>query len=233
MQQLTPAPTASRAQEIRSVLEEEIDAGALPPGAPLDERALALRFQVSRTPVREALQQLAACGLVRIAPRHGVSVARLTVNQMRAVMESVGELESLVAKLAARRVNDELRKALDDAMQRCQDAAVNGAAADYAAANSVFHEAIYAGSCNPHLADLIRIARRQIQHYRQKDFQSKQQISQSLQDHLRVARAIQAGDEALAAEAMLLHVPSGTTGFSEFLARMPASFFDNETAASA
>jgi DNA-binding GntR family transcriptional regulator len=217
-----------RANEIRTVLQEEIESGSLPPGAPLDERALAARFQVSRTPVREALQQLAARDLVRIAPRQGVSVARLSINQVRAIMESIGELESLVAKLAARRVDEPLRSTLDEAIQRCQDAAVQGGAAEYAIANTFFHETIYDGARNPYLSELIRNARRQIQRYRLKDFQTKAQISKSLQDHLRVARAIQDGDEALAAQAMLLHVPSGSTGFSEFLARMPMSFFESE-----
>jgi len=219
-----------RANEIRIALQEEIESGSLPPGAPLDERALAARFQVSRTPVREALQQLAARDLVRIAPRQGVSVARLSINQVRAIMESIGELEALAAKLAARRVDDPLRDRLDDAIRRGQDAAVQGGAAEYAIANTFFHETLYDGARNPYLAELIRNARRQIQRYRLKDFQTKAQISKSLQDHLRVARAVQEGDEALAAQAMLLHVPSGSTGFSEFLARMPMSFFESEGA---
>ncbi len=221
-------PRGGRSSEIRSILQEEIESGKLLPGAPLDERALAERFQVSRTPVREALQQLAARDLVRVAPRQGVSVSRLSINQVRAIMESVGELESLCAKMAARRVDDELRLRLDDAIQRCQDAAVQGGSAEYAIANNYFHEVIYQGSHNPYLAELIRNARRQIRRYRIRDFHTKAQISKSLQEHLRVARAIQEGDEALAAQAMLLHVPSGSTGFSEFLARMPMSFFDTE-----
>lgn len=223
-------PRGGRANEIRTVLQEEIESGSLPPGAPLDERALATRFQVSRTPVREALQQLAARDLVRIAPRQGVSVARLSINQVRAIMETVGELEALAAKLAARRVDDPLRKALDEAIERGQDAAVQGGAAEYTVANTFFHETIYAGSRNPYLAELIRNARRQIQRYRLKDFQTKAQISKSLQEHLRVARAIQEGDEAQAVQAMLLHVPAGSTGFSEFLARMPMSFFESDGA---
>lgn len=221
-------PRGGRANEIRTALQEEIESGKLTPGTPLDERALAARFQVSRTPVREALQQLAVSDLVRIAPRQGVTVARLSVSQVRAIMETVGELESLAAKLAARRVDDALRKQLDDALQRCQDAAVQGGAPEYALANSLFHETIYAGSRNPYLAELIRKARRQIQRYRIKDFHTRSQMSKSLQDHLKVARAIQEGDEAAAALAMLLHVPSGSTGFSEFLARMPMSFFETE-----
>jgi DNA-binding GntR family transcriptional regulator len=210
------------------MLQDEIESGSLPPGAALDERALAARFQVSRTPVREALQQLAACGLVRIAPRQGVRVTRLTISQMRAIMESLSELESLAAKLAARRVDEPLRQALDEAVRHCQDAAVRGGMAEYAIANTAFHEIVYDGARNPYLAELIRSARRQSQRYRVKDFQTKAHISKSLQDHLRVARAIQDGDEALAAQAMLLHVPSGSTGFSEFLALVPMQLFESE-----
>jgi DNA-binding GntR family transcriptional regulator len=221
-------PRGGLANEIRSTLQEEIESGKLAPGTPLDERALAARFQVSRTPVREALQQLAAGDLVRIAARQGVSVSRLSLSEVRAIMESIGELEALACKLAARRVDDDLRQQLDREIQRCQEVAVQGSSAEYAVANSLFHEVIYGGSRNPYLAELIRKARRQIQRYQLKDFQSKAQISKSLQDHLKIARAIQEGDETAAAQFMLLHVPSGSTGFSEFLARLPMSFFETE-----
>jgi DNA-binding GntR family transcriptional regulator len=218
-----------RAAEIRATLQEEIESGKLGPGAALDERALAARFDVSRTPVREALQQLAARGLVRVAPRQGVFVSRLSVSKVRAMLEYIGELEALAAKLAARRVDDQLRQALDAAVAQCEDAATNGGAAEYAVANTVFHEAIYAGCRNEYLAEQIRLARRLIQRYRVKDFQNKAQIAASLEGHRRIAQAIKSGDEAVTAEAMLLHVPAGTTGFSEFLAKVPMSFFEAES----
>ena len=94
-----------------------------------------------------------------------------------------------------------LRKELDKAIERCQDAAVQGGSAEYSMANTYFHETIYAGSRNPYLSELIRNARRQIQRYRIRDFQTKTQISKSLKEHQQVARAIQEGDEALAAQA--------------------------------
>lgn len=225
-----PADTLrpGRAAEIRAALQEEIESGTLPPGTPLDERALAARFDVSRTPVREALQQLAARDLVRIAPRQGVTVARLSIGKLRAMLEFIAELEAVAARLAARRVDDELARRLDDALARSQEAAVSGGAAEYSVSNALFHEVIYAGSRNDYLAEQIRQARRMIQRYRVRDFQNKQQISKSLQDHLKIARAIQSGDEALAAQAMQAHVPVGSTGFSEFLATVPMSFFESD-----
>ena len=85
-----PKPRPGRANDIRATLQEEIESGKLPPGAVLDERALAARFDVSRTPVREALQQLAARDLVRIAPRQGVTVSRLSISKVRAMLEFIG-----------------------------------------------------------------------------------------------------------------------------------------------
>ncbi len=217
--------------KILSALLEDIESGKLPPGTPLDERLLATRFQVSRTPVREALQQLVARDLVRITPRQGAMVARLSVNQIRGLMEVLGELESFAARLAARRVDDALRLRLDATLARCQQAADSGGSAEYAVANSVFHEAIFAGTRNPYLTTQLRNAHRLIQRYRVRDFQSKAHIAKSLQDHVAIVAAIKDGDETAAAAAMNLHVPAGSTGFSEFLASVPPEFFDPVEAA--
>ena len=143
------------------------------------------------------------------------------------MLEYISELESLCAKLAARRSTTGQARSMPRSPVR--RAAEHGGAAEYAVANAVFHEAIYAGCRNEYLAEQIRQARRLIQRYRPRDFQTKAQTGASLEDHRKIARAIQAGDEALAAETMLLHVPAGTTGFSEFLAKVPMSFFDNDT----
>jgi DNA-binding GntR family transcriptional regulator len=226
MPQATPRLRASLANDIRATLQAEIEAGDLAPGAAIDERALAARFDVSRTPVREALQHLAARDLVVISPRQGITVARLSIAKMRSMLEYIGELEALCARFCARRAGEGLHEALDRALLACQKAAVEGDAVEYAHANALFHETIYDGSRNECLAGQIRAARRQSQRYRVGDFRHRTQISRSLQEHFEIARAIQAGDEAAAAKAMLCHVPAGTTGFSEFLAAVPRHFFD-------
>ena len=212
--------------DIRATLEAEIEQGQLAPGMPIDERALAARFGVSRTPVREALQHLAARELVTISPRQGIEVARLSIAKVRAMLEYIGELEALCARFAARRASDALREDLDRVLLACQRAAVEDNCGAYAIANSAFHELIYTGSRNEYLAEQIRTARRRSQRYRVNDLRSRNQIARSLQEHFEIARAIQSGNEAKAAETMLRHVPAGTTGFSEFLAGVPRQFFD-------
>ncbi len=218
-----------RAAAILAALLEDIESGKLPPGAPLDERALATRFEVSRTPVREALQQLVARELVVITPRQGAMVARMSISKIRGLMELLGELESFAARLAARRVDADTRERLQRTLQRCEEAAQSGGTAEYALANSMFHEAIFKGSRNEYLAAQLRQAHRLIQRYRVRDFQTPAQIRKSLEDHVAIAKAISEGDEEAAAQAMLLHVPAGSSGFSEFLATVPPSFFEAES----
>src|SRR5690606_25595585 len=66
---------------LRDALEDAIADGTFPPGERLDEATLAARYAVSRTPIREALMQLAAIGLVVSRPRRGTVVATLTGEQ--------------------------------------------------------------------------------------------------------------------------------------------------------
>ena len=66
----------TRADELRQVLADEIVRGKIAPGASLDETAIASRFNVSRTPVREAIRQLAASGLVDAKPHRAAIVAQ-------------------------------------------------------------------------------------------------------------------------------------------------------------
>src|SRR5215831_3572190 len=102
-----PAPSQTkitRAEELRLQLADEIVRGALAPGAPLDETDIARRFNVSRTPVREALRQLAVSGLVEARAHRGAVVARPTIERLTGMFEAMAELEALCAGLAAERM---------------------------------------------------------------------------------------------------------------------------------
>ncbi len=70
------ADKVTRAEELRLQLADEIVRGVLPPGSALDETDIARRFSVSRTPVREALRQLVASGLVEARAHRGAVVAQ-------------------------------------------------------------------------------------------------------------------------------------------------------------
>ena len=221
------APPAVRkgrhAPVIRLELQNEIESGTLSPGTVLDERGLAERFGVSRTPVREALRQLSMIGLVKMTPNIGTTVARRTFSEIRAMLEYVSEMEPVCAKLAARRIGPELSARLEQAIEQCRAHALDGA--QYRLANAGFHEAIYDGCHNQVLADQIRLIRRVLRRYRVNEYQSQSNIQRSIEDHIQIAKAIIAGDERRATEAMMKHLPAGGGGFSEFMAKVPRQFF--------
>lgn len=89
---------------IRNALADEIATGKLKAGAALDEQHLADRFGASRTPVREALRQLAANGLVEVRARRGVVVARMTSERIMDMFETVAEIEAMCVRLATYRM---------------------------------------------------------------------------------------------------------------------------------
>ncbi|GLR66979.1 GntR family transcriptional regulator [Acidocella aquatica] len=219
-------PGSNLAAVIRDTLEDEIEKGILPPGASLDERSLAERFNVSRTPVREALQQLAAIDLVKIAARNGVFVSRLTVSELRSMVELLAVLESVCAMFAARRLTDDLRTELLENMKKCEQAVAEHDYPAYRKANEAFHGAIYAASRNPYLAQIVHGIRVKTQRYRINDLKSERQVNESLAGHKRIVEAILAGADKAAYDAMLEHVPIGSTGFSEFLSTLPPGILE-------
>src|SRR5215216_5285011 len=94
----------TRAEELRLQLADEIVRGVLPPGSGLDETDIARRFSVSRTPVREALRQLVASGLVEARAHRGAVVAQPSPDRLTEMFEAMAELEALCAGLAAERM---------------------------------------------------------------------------------------------------------------------------------
>ena len=75
----------------------EVDIASLKPGEKLDEGSLASRFDVSRTPVREALRQLGAMGLVKREPNRSAVVTTIDADHLNSIFEAMAELEPLVA----------------------------------------------------------------------------------------------------------------------------------------
>src|SRR5687767_2903649 len=109
---IPPFPGSSvvrRAEALRDQLEQDIVTGALRPGERLDEQGLATRFGVSRTPIREALMQLATTGLVTLHQRRGAFVTSLNLKDIIERFEVMAALEGACGSLAARRITDEER----------------------------------------------------------------------------------------------------------------------------
>src|SRR6476619_4351697 len=96
-----PVTTLStKADDIARVLEDEIVGGLIPPDTVLRQEMLSERFDVSRTPVREALRRLAALGLVSFEPNRGVRVRSISPHELREAFLVRAQLESLATEVA-------------------------------------------------------------------------------------------------------------------------------------
>src|ERR1700742_5149836 len=103
-------------------LELEILKGRRKPGDRLDERQLADHFGVSRTPVREALQRLAASGLVVSRGRQGLQGAQMSLADLLDAFSVAAELEALASAQASRRIQADQRDRIEAAHQACSGA---------------------------------------------------------------------------------------------------------------
>jgi DNA-binding GntR family transcriptional regulator len=211
----------NRQNEIRAWLENEILEGHLRPGHRIGEQEICEKFAVSRTPVREALLQLASVELIEFRPRQGAVVLRISVRQIAAMWEVMTSLEGLCAELAARRMNHEERNALQAVHDRSRQVVAQEDVAGYDECNREFHEIVYAGCRNDYLATHVRDIRRRLRVYRRYPFQRAGGMERSLAGHEAVLKALTAGEDVAAGSAMREHVAGGLS-FLDLVAELPA-----------
>ena len=196
----------TRAEKLATAIADGILSGALAPGLRLDELTLAQQHGVSRTPVREALRQLAMSGLIDMRPRKGAIVSKATPDQIESLFVAMGELEATCARLAAISMTPIERRRLQARHEAMTALAAAGDPVAYSDANVSFHSAIYAGAHNAPLAEYTMGLRRRVGPFRRAQFQVEGRLHRSNQEHDAVVRAILSGDAMAAHAAMLHHV---------------------------
>ena len=182
------------AEMLRSQLADEIVAGTLAPGTALDETELARRFHVSRTPVREAIRQLAASGLIEFRPHRGSVVARPSHERLIGMFDVMAELEALCAGFAAVRMTPAERQTLEVVHERLRAMIQSGDPQRYHEINEAFHSTIYGGAHNPYLAELTLATRGRVQPFRRAQFRNFGRLAKSHTEHDLVVTAIMRGD---------------------------------------
>ena len=215
-----------RSDQLREAIEEEIAVGRFAPGSRIDEQALSARFGVSKTPIREALIQLASSGLVDVRRRKGATVSVLEPRRLYEMFDVMAELEATCARRAARRMTSEQQRALTDALDACRAAAAAGDTDEYFRVNEDFHRAIYDASQNEFLAEQALVLHRRLRAYRRLQLRVRERMSNSLAEHEAIVAAIVAGEADLAAERIRSHVTVQGERFGDLvasLARLPAA----------
>lgn len=218
MSDLSPAESTALVEDLADRLHAAILAGEYPIGSWLRQEALAERFGVSRTPVREALRVLQAAGVVSAVPRRGALVRGPTTTEIREAYDIRAELEGFAAQLAATRA----RESDLEALERASDIFASVAESlldspgtntteqqqEWARANDLFHDGVLAAAGNQRLrrvvGELHRAVPRNLTWSALADEPTL--ITDNVNEHERVRAAIERGDAPAARRWMSDHV---------------------------
>jgi DNA-binding GntR family transcriptional regulator len=210
------AVKATRVDRVRESLADDMLSGRLEAGTRLDEVSLARRFEVSRTPVREALRELAAVGLVQTRAHSGAVVADLVTVRLTEMFEAVAELEAVCARLSALKMTSPERYRLEELHHQCGGLVRHGDAELYHQANIDFHAAIRVGCHNTALEDAMATLRRRFSPLSRIQFRGEGRLADSYAEHDEVVRAIVRGNAELAFQTMRRHVTRVQQAFEEY-----------------
>jgi DNA-binding GntR family transcriptional regulator len=156
-------PTSLHA-DIVSQLRDFIVGGHLAPGSHIPERELCEKFDISRTPLREALKVIAAEGLIELLPNRGARVREFSEADIRNLFELISGLDFVAGRLACARITDASIAAIETMHLEMYTHYLRRELADYFRMNQKIHQAIVDAAANPVLsanyANLNAIVRR-------------------------------------------------------------------------
>jgi DNA-binding GntR family transcriptional regulator len=198
---------------LTSVLQQELEAlilsGEFAPGERLNENALAVRFSVSRGPVREVCRALAEKGLLELIPNRGVFMRRIDEAQAAELYDVRAGLFATAARLLAARVTAQELAYLEDLLEGMEAALTQRSLDDYYPMNLEFHDCIlrFAGNDRLHraYAELIK----ELHMFRERALVQGGGLTVSNSEHRGIVAALKAGDAPRAMEMAFAHVQSG------------------------
>lgn len=178
----------------------------LEPGTPLVETDLAAQLGISKTPVRDALQQLEREGFVTRVPFKGTVVTGVTMRDLTEIFQLRAVLEGLAARLAAPLFSVEELDALAGRLAAAEAALAAGDLALCSRHGQALHDAIMAKTDNHRLVSINRILDEHIQRFRILSTRISGRLNKSVAEHYRVLAALCSRDPDAAELAMRHHL---------------------------
>jgi DNA-binding GntR family transcriptional regulator len=177
-------------QKVYRALKTEIIKGSLKPGTKLSEGKIAKQMEVSRTPIREALRELAAEGFVKISPNQGVVVSNASVEDVQEVLQIRGVLEGLAARLATKMINEEEIKELEKYQKRMEYYTNKDNVLAFSEMDAEFHELILNICGNNRLIQIRKNLSDQAHRYRIRSLSVPGRLKYSLKEHQEIVEAL-------------------------------------------
>ena len=204
---LTNTDSRLRREVAYGRLKDAIQHADLDPGKPLSETRLSKLLGISRTPVREALQQLAQEGLVEIIPGRAVTVAAPSVQSVLDVVHMRLLLEPELVRLATDTISSEDLLRLQDAVRRMDETCARGDRVEWSKADTLFHEIVTDACPNRMLGEIVVQMRNRTHHLANIDSQTNPaRLAACTLEHQKIVGRIAARDSDGAEKAMRHHI---------------------------
>ncbi|MBI5442701.1 MAG: GntR family transcriptional regulator [Deltaproteobacteria bacterium] len=193
-------------ERVARELRQAIVRGEYQPGAHLTEAALSERFKVSRTPIREALNQLEKEGFVKIVPAAGARVVALSPEQILDIYELLSILEGAACRLACKHITDEEIRKLEEYNFLFEKAVEEENEELTFRINWQFHWLITEATHNSYLVEVRSNFRELVDRIGRVSPRIPAQVKASLQEHRRLTEALKARNAALSEFIMREHL---------------------------
>ena len=164
-------------------IRDSILRGDLEDGVRIPEAQLCARFDVSRTPLREALKALATEGLVTLRPNRGAIVTPMDAGLLSEVFEAKAALERFIGQHAAIRADEAALSDLEMLHSRLQQTAALGQSELYSDINAAFHDRLAAATMNSQIKQIYATLQVQVRRARRVINHNPARISASLAEH--------------------------------------------------
>ncbi|AMO49365.1 DNA-binding transcriptional regulator, GntR family [Kosakonia oryzendophytica] len=199
-------PTQPVNQQIYRILRRDIVHCLIPPGTPLSEKEVSVRFDVSRQPVREAFIKLAENGLIQIRPQRGSYVNKISMTQVRNGCFVRQAIECAVARRAAAMINDSTAYLLEQNLNQQRVAIERKQLNDFFELDDSFHQKL-AQIADCQLAwDTIENIKATIDRVRYMSLDHVSPPEMLLRQHLDIFAALEKRDADAVDRAMTLHL---------------------------
>lgn len=205
-----PGSKAGAVGDATRAIRDAILDGALPPDSWLREVALSEALGVSRTPVREALNRLEEEGLVARTLGVGAQVTRLSYEDMSAVYQVRGSLESLAASYATRQGRPEHFEQFVQLQGRMKDAMASNDLNEFYRLNVEFHHLLSVAAHNSYLSRMLSTVEVAIRRFGTRSL-SAERMNAVIAEHDAIVDAMLAGDADGAGEAAAAHAAKART----------------------
>jgi DNA-binding GntR family transcriptional regulator len=216
--EIVEAAPASLHSDLLSQVRDFIVEGHLEPGSRIPERDLCERFDVSRTPLREALKVLASEGLIELLPNRGARVRQFSEADIRNLFELLAGLDFVAGKAACEKISDADIAAIEQMHLEMYTHYLRQEVADYFRLNQKIHQAIVDAAANPFLSSSYATANAIVKRLRYSaNLVRRDRLSDAMREHEAIVDALRRRDGDQMSRLMFDHMRKKCDAVCEYL----------------